>query len=207
MSMYTDIRYKSTWQSKFRMSTSTKRYDRICKSENKLKREISEKYTRETLLATGTVTLAAGTVHCAVSTVHAILFIHRCRFSTPCGHHAGQQRGCCPPCSARGHRQGGRGCRGAGRRCPSPRPGRPPPPRGVQGRRLGADGYSCPSARAIFVFIVVFPGRGLTAHPHRLFDLQRYGRRWTSPSGGRNAQRPPAGEHRPRLLHQLHQLA
>jgi hypothetical protein len=73
----------------------------------------------------------------------------------------------------------------------------------VQGRRLGADGYNCPSARAIFVFIVVFPSHGLTARPHRLFDLRRYGRRRTSPSGSRSAQRPPAGEHRPRLLHQL----
>jgi hypothetical protein len=79
--------------------------------------------------------------------------------------------------------------------------------RRVQAARLLLDGYSCPSARAIFVFIVVFLGRGLAARPHRLFGLRRYGRRRTSPSGGRSAQRPPAGEHRPRLLlHQLRQL-
>jgi hypothetical protein len=125
--------------------------------------------------------LATGTVHCTVSTVHAVLFIHHRRFSTPCGHHAGRHRGCCPPCLARGG--------------------------GVQGRCLGVDGYSCPSARVIFIFIVVFPGHGLVARPHRLFDLRRYGRRRTSPSGGCSAQRPPAGEHHPQLLlHQLRQL-
>jgi hypothetical protein len=48
---------------------------------------------------------------------------------------------------------------------------------------------------------------GLAARPHRLFDLRRYGCRQTSPLGGRSAQRPSAGEHRPRLLHQLRQLA
>jgi membrane-associated phospholipid phosphatase len=128
-------------------------------------------------------------------------------FSAPCGHHTGRHRGYCPPCSARGHCQGGRGRRGAGHRCASPRPGRPPPPRGVQGHRLGADGYSCPSARAIFVFIVFFLGCGLAARPHRLFDLRRHGRRRTSPSDGCSAQRPSAGEHRHRLLvHQLCQL-
>jgi hypothetical protein len=43
---------------------------------------------------------------------------------------------------------------------------------------------------------------------HLLFDLRRRGRRRTSPSGGCSAQRPPAGEYRPRLLHhQLCQLA
>jgi hypothetical protein len=74
------------------------------------------------------------------------------------------------------------------------RPDRPPPPRGgVQGHRLGADGCSCPSARAI----VVFPGRGLIARPHRLFNLRRHGRRRTSPSRGCSAQRPPTGEYRP----------
>jgi hypothetical protein len=85
-----------------------------------------------------------------------------------------------------------RGRRGAGSCCPTPRQGPSPPPRGgVQGRRLGADGYSCPLARAIFVFIVVFLGRGLAARPHRLFDLRRHGRRRTSPLGGHSAQRPP----------------
>jgi hypothetical protein len=44
------------------------------------------------------------------------LFIHRRRFSAPCGHHAGRPRDCCPPCSAQDHHQGGRGCRGVGRR-------------------------------------------------------------------------------------------
>jgi hypothetical protein len=133
--------------------------------------------------------------------------VHPCRFSAPCGHHAGRHQGCCPPCSARGHHQGGCGRRGVDRRYPSSRSGRSPPPRGgVQCHRLGADGYSCPSARAIFVFIVIFPGRCLIARPHCLFDLQRHGRRRTSPSGGRNAQCSPAGEHRPRL-HQLRQLA
>jgi hypothetical protein len=78
---------------------------------------------------------------------------------------------------------------------------------GVQGHRLEADGYNCSSARAIFVFIVIFPGRGLAARPHRLFDLRRHDRRWTSPSGSRSAQRSPASEHHPRLLHQLCQLA
>jgi hypothetical protein len=44
--------------------------------------------------------------------------------------------------------------------------------RRVQAARfLGANGYSCPSARAIFVFIVIFPDRGLAARPHRLFGL------------------------------------
>jgi hypothetical protein len=137
-----------------------------------------------------------------------VLFIRRRRrFSAPCGHHAGQHRGCCPLCSVRAHRQEGRGRRGADRRCPSSRPGRPPPPRGVQSRHLRADGYSCQSTHAIFVFIIIFPSRGLAARPHCLFDLRRHGHRRTSPSGGRNAQRPPAGEQRPRLLHQLHQLA
>jgi hypothetical protein len=136
-----------------------------------------------------------------------VLFIHSW-FSAPCGHHTGQHRGCCAPYSAQGHRQEGRGRRGADCRCLSPRPGRPPPRRGgVQGRRRGADGYSCPSARAIFVFIVIFPGQGLAARPHRLFDLRRHDHRRTSPSGGRSAQHPPAGEHRSRLLHQLRQLA
>jgi hypothetical protein len=145
------------------------------------------------------IRLLSVTIHHAVGTVHAIqytlatvLFIHR-RFSVPCGHHAGRHQGCCPPCLTRGHCQEGRG---AGHHCPSPCPG----------RRLGADGYSFPSACAIFVFIVVFPDRGLAARPHRLFDLRRHGRRQTSPSGGRSAQRPPTGEHRPRL-HQLRQLA
>jgi hypothetical protein len=56
---------------------------------------------------------------------NAVLFIcSRRRFSAPCGHHAERHRGCCPLCSARSHRQGGRGRRGTGRRCPSPRPGR-----------------------------------------------------------------------------------
>jgi hypothetical protein len=73
----------------------------------------------------------------------------RRRFSAPCGHHTGRYRGCCHPCSTRGHRQGGRGHRGAGRRCASLRPGRLPP-RGVQDHHLGADGYNCPSAHAIF---------------------------------------------------------
>jgi hypothetical protein len=77
----------------------------------------------------------------------------------------------------------------------------------VQGHRLGADGYRCPSARAILTFIGIFPGRGPATRPHRLFDLRRHGHRRTSPSGGRSAQRPPAGEHHPRLLlHQLHML-
>jgi hypothetical protein len=72
---------------------------------------------------------------------------------------------------------------------------------------VGADRYSCPSTCVIFVFIVVFPDRGLAARPHRLFDLRRHGHHRTSPSGDRSAQRPPAGEHRPRLLlHQLCQL-
>jgi hypothetical protein len=134
------------------------------------------------------------------------LFIRR-RFSAPCGHHAGRHRGCCPLCLARGHHQGGRGRRDAGCRCVLPRPGRPPPPRGVQGHRLGADGYSCPSARAIFIFLVIFPDCGLIARPHHLFDLRRHGRRRTSLSGGCSVQRPSAGEHHPRLLHQLRQLA
>jgi hypothetical protein len=78
----------------------------------------------------------------------------------------------------------------------------------VQGHCLGADSYSCPSARAIFIFLVIFPGRGLAACPHHLFNLRRHGRRRTKPSGGRSAQRSPAGEHRPRFfLHQLRQLA
>jgi hypothetical protein len=77
----------------------------------------------------------------------------------------------------------------------------------VQAARLGADGYRCPLACAIFIFIVIFPGRGLAARPYRLFDLRRHGRRQTSPSGSRSAQRPPAGEHRPQLLHQLRLLA
>jgi hypothetical protein len=91
----------------------------------------------------------------------------------------------------------------------SPRPGRLSPPRGgVQGHLFGADGYNCPLARAIFVFIIVFPDRGLATRPHRLFDLQRHGRRRTSPLGGCSAPRPPAGKYRPRLLlHQLRQLA
>jgi hypothetical protein len=76
--------------------------------------------------------------------------------------------------------------------------GRLPPPRGgVHGRLLGADGYNYPSTCAIFVFIVVFPGRGLVAPPHCLFDLRRHDRHQTSPSGERSAQRPPAGEHHP----------
>jgi hypothetical protein len=48
---------------------------------------------------------------------------------------------------------------------PSLCPGCPLPPRGVQGHRLGADGYNCPSARAIFVFIIIFPGRGPVVVP------------------------------------------
>jgi hypothetical protein len=129
------------------------------------------------------------------------LFICRRRSSAPCSRHVGRHRGCYPPCSARGHHQGGQGRRGAGRHCPSLRLVRPPPPcRGVQGQRLGTDGYCCPSARAIFAFIGIFPSRGPAAHPHRLFDLQRHSHHRTSPSGGRSAQRPPAGEHRHRLL-------
>jgi hypothetical protein len=73
----------------------------------------------------------------------------------------------------------------------------------VQGHRVGADGYRCPSARAILAFIGIFPA----TRPHRLFDLRRHGPRRTSPSGDRSAQRPPAGEHRPRLLHQVRLLA
>jgi hypothetical protein len=34
---------------------------------------------------------------------------HHRQFSAPCGHHAGRHQGCCPLCSARGHRQEGRG--------------------------------------------------------------------------------------------------
>jgi hypothetical protein len=68
-----------------------------------------------------------------------------------------------------------------------------------------ADGYSCPSTRAIFVFIVIFSDRSLAARPYRLFDLQRHDRRQTSPSGGRSVQCPSAGEHHPQL-HQLRQL-
>jgi hypothetical protein len=132
------------------------------------------------------------------------LFIHRRRLSAPCGRHAGRHRGCCPPCLTRAHHQGRRG---TGRRCPSPHPGRPPPPPphggGVQGHRLGADGYRCPSTRAIITFIGIFPGRGPAACPHCLFDLRRHGRHRTSPSGSCGAQCPPADEHRPRLLHQL----
>jgi hypothetical protein len=60
------------------------------------------------------------------------LFIRRRWFSAPSGRHAGRHRGCCPLRSARGHHQGGRGCRGAGCCYPSPRPGRPPPPRGFK---------------------------------------------------------------------------
>jgi hypothetical protein len=138
------------------------------------------------------------------------LFICRRRFSALCGHHAEQHRDCCPPCSDRGHPQGGQGRRGAGHRCPYPRPGFSPSPcgGGVQGHRLGADGYCCPLACAILAFIGIFPGRGPAARPHRLFDLRRHGRCQTSPSCGRNTQCPPAGEHRPRLLlHQLHLLA
>jgi uncharacterized membrane protein YgcG len=56
--------------------------------------------------------------------------------------------------------------------------------------------------RAIFAFISIFLGRGLVARPHHLFDLRRHGHRQTSLSGGRSAQHPPDGEHRPRLLHQ-----
>jgi hypothetical protein len=60
----------------------------------------------------------------------------------------------------------------------------------------------------MFVFLIIFPGRGLTACPHHLFDLGRHGRRQTSLSGGRSAQHPSAGEHHPRLLlHQQRQLA
>jgi hypothetical protein len=57
------------------------------------------------------------------------------------------------------------------------------------------------------VCIGIFPVRGPVARPHHLFDLQRHSRRRTSPSGGCSTQRPSAGEHRPRLLHQLHLLA
>jgi hypothetical protein len=78
------------------------------------------------------------------------------------------------------------------RRRPPPLPGRPPPPRGgVQGHRLGADGYSCPPVRVIFVFLVIFPSHGLAARPHHLFDQRRHGCRRTSPSGDHSAQRPP----------------
>jgi hypothetical protein len=48
-------------------------------------------------------------------TLAAALFIRR-RFSGPCSHHAERHRGHCPPCSTRGHRQGGRGRSCAGRR-------------------------------------------------------------------------------------------
>jgi hypothetical protein len=133
-------------------------------------------------------------------TLAIALFIHR-RLSAPCGHHARRHRGCCPPYSARSRHQGGRGHRGAGHRCPSPCLGRPPPPRGggVQGHRLGEDGYNCLSARVIFVFLAIFLGCGLAARPHHhhLFDLRRHIHRWTSPSGGRSAQCSPAREHRP----------
>jgi hypothetical protein len=44
------------------------------------------------------------------------------------------------------------------------------------------------------------PDCGPVARPRRLFDLRRHGRRQTSPSGGRSAQHPLAGEHRARLL-------
>jgi hypothetical protein len=64
-----------------------------------------------------------------------------------------------------------------------------------------------PSARAILAFIGIFPGRGPAARPHHLFDLRRHGRHWTSPLGGRSTQYLPAGEHHPRLLHQLRLLA
>jgi hypothetical protein len=134
------------------------------------------------------------------------LFIHHHRFSAMCGRHVERHRGCCPPCSARGHHQEGRGRRGVGRRYPSPRPGHPPPPRGggVQGHHLVADGYRYPSACAILAFIGIFPDRGPGARPRCLFNLRRHGRHRTSPSGDRSAQRPPADEHHPRLL--LHQL-
>jgi hypothetical protein len=135
------------------------------------------------------------------------LFIHRHRFSTSCSRHAGRHQGCYTPCLARGHHQGGRGRQGIGHHCPSPRPGHPPPQGGIKGHCLVADGYRCPSARAIFVFIIIFPGRSLAAHPHRLFDLRRHGRRRTSPLEGHSTQRPPAGEHHSRLLHQLRPLA
>jgi hypothetical protein len=138
------------------------------------------------------------------------LFIHRRRFSTLCGRHVGRHRGYCPPCSARGHHQGGRGHRGAGRHYPSLHPGRLLPPRrgGVQGHRLGVDGYRCSSARTILAFIGIFPGRGPAARPHRLFDIRRHGHRRTSPSGDRSAQRLPAGKHHLQLLlHQLRLLA
>jgi hypothetical protein len=124
-------------------------------------------------------------------TLAATLFIHRRRLSAPCGHHAGRHRGCCPPCSSRGHHQGGRGHRGAGCHCPSPCPGSLLPPRGG-----GVEGHRCPSAHAIFVFIGIFPGRGPAARPHHLFDLQRHDHHRTSPLGDRSAQRPSAGEHR-----------
>jgi hypothetical protein len=69
--------------------------------------------------------------------------------------------------------------------------------------RLGADGYHYPSARAILAFIGIFTSHGPTARPHRLFDLRKHGHRRTSPLGNRSTQRPPAGEHHPRLLRQL----
>jgi hypothetical protein len=82
----------------------------------------------------------------------------------------------------------------------------PPPP--LQGHRLGANGYRCPSARDIFAFIVIFPGRGLAARPHRPFELRRHGHHRTLPLDDRSAQRPSSGEHHHRLLlHQQHLLA
>jgi hypothetical protein len=81
--------------------------------------------------------------------VHMVLFICRRRFFAPCGHNAGRTPRLLP--SVLGIMPSSRRPRTPRRR--PPRPGRPPPPQGgVQGRRLGADGYSCPSARAIFVF-------------------------------------------------------
>jgi hypothetical protein len=53
----------------------------------------------------------------------------------------------------------------------------------------------------------IFPGHDAAARLHRLFDLRRHGRHRTSPSGGRSAQHLLAGEHHPRLLHQLRLLA
>jgi hypothetical protein len=110
--------------------------------------------------------------------------------------------------SALGSMPSSRRLRTSRRRPPLPIAASRPPAssRSPRPPHLGADSYCCPSARAIFAFIGIFPGRGLVARPHRLFDLQRHGHRRTSTSGDRIAQRPLAAEHHPRLLHQLCQL-